>query len=153
MAAMLLTVSAFAQSGRSIYNKYSDEDGVSAVYISSSMFKLVGKLPDIDMKTDSGVNFSSVIKSLDGFYIINAEKKSVIDNLKKEVSGFIKSGHYEMLMEAKDNGDKMNVYIVGKDVLSSVVMVATEEDEYTFICIDGKISRDEFEKLLTEASK
>ena len=35
--AMLLTFTAFAQDGRSIYNKYSDAKGVSAVYVSPAM--------------------------------------------------------------------------------------------------------------------
>ena len=39
-AAMLLTLTAFAQKdGQKIYNKYSDAKGVSAVYMSPSMFR------------------------------------------------------------------------------------------------------------------
>ena len=38
-AAMLVTVSAFAQDGKSIYKKYSDAENVSAVYISPAMFR------------------------------------------------------------------------------------------------------------------
>ena len=41
-AALLLAFSAFAQDGRSIYNRYSDEEGVTAVYISPAMFRLLG---------------------------------------------------------------------------------------------------------------
>ena len=42
IAALLLTgIMAHAQDSKSIYNKFSDEDGVSAVYISPSMFKLI----------------------------------------------------------------------------------------------------------------
>ena len=43
-AVMLLGTLAKAQDAKSIYNKFSDEQGVSAVYISPSMFKLIGKL-------------------------------------------------------------------------------------------------------------
>ena len=61
-AAMLLTVSAFAQDGRSIYNKYSDGKGVTSVYVSPSMFKLMRRIPDIDLG-DGDVNLpiSSII--------------------------------------------------------------------------------------------
>ena len=48
-ATLLLGVLAHAQDGKSIYNKFSDEEGVSAVYISPSMFKLIGKLPEIEI--------------------------------------------------------------------------------------------------------
>ena len=33
-ALLLVTITSFAQTGRNIYEKYSDNDGVSAVYIS-----------------------------------------------------------------------------------------------------------------------
>lgn len=50
MAVMLLmAVGASAQEGRNIYNRYSGGKGVSAVYISPSMFKLIGKLPDLEV--------------------------------------------------------------------------------------------------------
>ena len=37
--AVLTAVSAFAQSGKDIYNRYSGREGVSAVYISPAMFR------------------------------------------------------------------------------------------------------------------
>ena len=37
---LLASISAFAQSGKSIYQKYSDAENVSAVYISSAMFRM-----------------------------------------------------------------------------------------------------------------
>ena len=36
---MLASFAVFAQSGRAIYNRYSDAEGVSAVYISPQMFR------------------------------------------------------------------------------------------------------------------
>ncbi|MBR2063830.1 MAG: DUF4252 domain-containing protein, partial [Bacteroidales bacterium] len=37
---LLFSVGAYAQEGKRLYNKYSDTEGVSAVYISPAMFKL-----------------------------------------------------------------------------------------------------------------
>ena len=51
---LLMTVGAFAQEGKRLYNKYSDQDGVSAVYISPAMFKLIGQLPDINIESADG---------------------------------------------------------------------------------------------------
>ena len=48
-AALLLSFSAFAQNGKSIYQKYSDAENVSAVYVSPAMFRLIGRIPDMDM--------------------------------------------------------------------------------------------------------
>ena len=61
-AAMLVTVSAFAQDGKSIYKKYSDAENVSAVYISPAMFRMMGKIPDMEVGA-SEMNLTPVIKS------------------------------------------------------------------------------------------
>ena len=103
LAAMLLVaISSFAQDGKSIYRKYSDSENISAVYVSPAMFKMIGKLPDIELN-DGEVNFYPIIKSLTGLYIINSENAGINAQLYADVDKFIKSGKYELLMEAKDS--------------------------------------------------
>lgn len=151
-AAMLLTVSAFAQDGRSIYNKYSDGKGVTSVYVSPSMFKLMRRIPDIDLG-DGDVNLSPIIKSLDGLYIITAENSKIGADLKADVDKLVKKGSYELLMEAKDDGDKVEIYSVGNDkIITSFVLLALEPDESTFICFSGQIPREELEKAIAGAA-
>ena len=151
LAAMLLvTISSFAQDGKSIYQKYSDSEDISAVYVSPAMFKLIGKLPDIEMNSGE-VNFYPIIKSLTGLYIINSSNKNINAQLYADVEKFIKSGRYELLMEAKDSGETVKMYTVGNDtVVNSFVMVARDGDETTFICIDSNMNRTDMEKLLAE---
>ena len=151
LAAMLLvTISSFAQDGKSIYQKYSDSEDISAVYVSPAMFKLIGKLPDIEMNSGE-VNFYPIIKSLTGLYIINSSNKNINAQLYADVEKFIKSGRYELLMEAKDSGETVKMYTVGNDtVVNSFVLVARDGDETTFICIDGNMNRTDMEKLLAE---
>lgn len=147
---LLLTISSFAQDGKSIYQKYSDSEDISAVYVSPAMFKLIGRLPDIEMNSGE-VNFYPIIKSLTGLYIINSSNKNINAQLYADVEKFIKSGRYELLMEAKDSGEAVRMYTVGNDaVVNSFVMVARDGDETTFICIDGNMNRTDMEKLLAE---
>lgn len=147
---LLLTISSFAQDGKSIYQKYSDSEDISAVYVSPAMFKLIGRLPDIEMNSGE-VNFYPIIKSLTGLYIINSSNKNINAQLYADVEKFIKSGRYELLMEAKDSGEAVRMYTVGNDaVVNSFVMVAKDGEETTFICIDGNMNRTDLEKLLAE---
>lgn len=149
---MLLTVAAFAQDGKSIYQKYSDEKGVSSVYVSPAMFRLMKRIPDIDLG-DGEVNLSPIIKSLDGLYIINAENSNIAEDLQKDVDNLVKKGTYELLMEAKDDGDKVEIYTVGNDkVITSFVLLALEPDESTFICFSGQIPREELENTIGAAA-
>ena len=150
IAALLLTLSAAAQNGRSIYQKYSDEENVSAVYISPAMFRLIGKIPEVDTG-DGEVNFSSIIRSLSGMYIINSENEKINGNLRAEAERFINSGKYEMLMEAKDSGQTVRMYTVGNEkTVEGFVMLAAEAASVTFICLDGQMPRDEFETLMAK---
>lgn len=147
-AALLLSFSAFAQNGKSIYQKYSDAENVSAVYVSPAMFRMIGRIPDLEVGDDN-VNLSPVIRALTGLYILNSENPAINDNLRADAERFIKSGKYELLMEAKDSGETVRMYTVGNDrLIEGFVMLAAEPGEVTFICLDGQMPRKEFEELL-----
>jgi len=153
VAMLLMSISAFAQDGRSLYNKYSDYDNVEAVYISPAMFRLIGKIPDMEVQ-DGSVNLGPLVKSLSGLYILSIKESRIAQDLADDVNRFIKKGEYELLMEAKDNGQVMRMYTVGDDfVVNSFVMIAREGDEVNFICLDGTMPRDQLENLIAEAAK
>ncbi|MBQ3723765.1 MAG: DUF4252 domain-containing protein [Bacteroidales bacterium] len=151
IAVLLLTaLTASAQSGKSIYQKYSDAENVSAVYISPAMFRLIGKIPDLEVG-DNHVNLAPLIRSLSGLYIINSENARVNEKLSSEVSRFISNGRYELLMESKDGGEVVRMYTVGTEkVVNSFVMIAADGPEATFICLDGQMDRQELETVLVE---
>ena len=141
-------IGAAAQDGKSIYKKYSDREGVSAVYISPAMFRLIGKVPDLKIE-DENVNLAPIIQTLSGLYIINCESGPIRESLKADVERFVSGGQYELLMEAKDSGDTVRMYTTGDDtIVNSFVMLSVEPDETSFICIDGKMKREDLEKTL-----
>ena len=150
---ILSTFSAFAQNGKSIYQKYSDAENVSAVYISPAMFRLIGKIPELQIN-DSDLNLAPVIRSLTGMYILNSENQDINAGLHGDVDRFIRNGRYEMLMEVKDSGETVRMYTVGDSkTIESFVMLAVDGGEVTFICLDGQMPREETEKLIIEAAK
>ncbi len=149
---LLLSVSAFAQDGRSLYNKYSDYENVEAVYISPAMFRLIGKIPDIQMEGDN-VNLAPIIKSLSGLYILTISDGNLAADLTADVNRFIQKGEYELLMEAKDNGEVTRMYTVGDErTVNSFVLLSRDGAETNFICIDGTIPRDQLEDLIAKAA-
>ena len=152
VAMLLMGISAFAQDGRSLYNKYSDYENVEAVYISPAMFRLIGKIPDVEMQGEN-VNLGPIIKSLSGLYILSIKEDRIAQDLYDDVNRFIGKGQYELLMEAKDNGEVTRMYTVGDDfVVNSFVLLAREGAEVNFICIDGTIPRDQLEELIAKAA-
>ena len=152
-ALLLVSAATFAQNGKSIYQKYSDEDGVSAVYISPAMFRMIGKIPDLKVEGDD-IDLSPIIRSLTGLYIIDSENPGINARLKADAERFISSGNYELLMEAKDSGETVRMFTVGTEaIVKGFVMIAVDGEETTFICLDGNMNRDELEKVLAEKIK
>ncbi len=146
--AALIGGSALAQDGKTIYNKYSEGQGVSAVYISPAMFKLMKRIPDIELEGEN-VNLGPIIKSLTGMYILNSENPDVNEDMKRDVDRFIRRGDYEMLLEAKEDGEVTRIYTMGPEAtVTGFVLFTFEPDECSFICLNGEIPRAALEELI-----
>ena len=150
-AALLLSLCAFAQNGKSLYQKYSDADGVSAVYISPAMFRLIGSIPDLEVGEEK-VNLAPIIQALEGFYILNSENPDINSKLRADAERFINNGKYELLMEVKDSGETVRMYTMGNErTVNGFAMLAAEAAEVTFISLDGQMPRKEFEAIIAKA--
>ena len=140
-----------AQKAISLYNKYSDEKGMSAVYISPAMFRLIGKVPSIRMEGD--VDISPIIKNLSGMYILNCENPELAQRLKDDVDRYTNSGKYELLMEAKEDGEVTRMYTIGNDkIIKSFVLLSVEPGETSFISFEGEIPREKLEDAIAKAA-
>lgn len=150
-AALLLAVSSFAQNGKSIYTKYSDSEGISAVYISPAMFRMMGRVPSMEVN-DTDVDLSRIIMDLKGMYILNSENPKTNAAIRSDVNKFISKGEYELIMEVKDNGETVRIYTVGDPkTVKGFVLLADERDECVFICIDGSMPREELTSLIANS--
>ena len=151
---LLIAVGAFAQEGKRLYNKYSDQEGVSAVYISPAMFKLMGQLPDINVETADGkkMDMAPLVRSFSGFYMLSFEKKSAASaELYKEVTSLVNKGNFELMMEVKDDGSTVRMYTLGDEkVVNSFVCIINEEDETMFFSLEGSMNRSDLEKLISD---
>ena len=149
---LLMAVGAYAQEGKRLYNKYSDMDGVSAVYISPAMFRLMGQLPDLDVEMSDGQNMdiAPLIRSFSGFYMLSFEKKSAAsEELYKEVTAMVNKSNFELLMEVKEDGSTIRMYTLGDEkVVNSFVCIINEDDQTMFFCLEGTMNRSELEKLM-----
>lgn len=149
---LLIAVGAFAQEGKKLYNKYSDQEGVSAVYISPAMFKLVGQLPDInvDMANGEKMDVAPLVRSFSGFYMLSFEQKSAASaELYKEVTAMVDKGNFELLMEVKDSGSTIRMYTLGDEkTVSSFVCIINEDEETMFFSLEGSMDRSDLEKLI-----
>lgn len=152
---LLVSLSAAAQnSGKALYQKFSDEPGVQAVYISPAMFRLIGRIPDVELR-EGNINLARVIKSMNGFFMLSSEDPAVAERLSSEVSRLIRKSDYELLMEVKDDGEAVRMYTISPDeaTVTSLVMHVRNPEETTFLSIDGEIDRAALEELIASAQE
>jgi len=156
IAIFFLAIEAFGQSARDMYNRYSDEEGVTAVYISPAMFRMIGKLPDMNMEAADGgnVDLSPIVRKLSGFYLLEVDNGPVADKLYAEVKKLVQGKKYELLMEVKDDGELTRIYSIGGEkTVSAVVLTTKDEDSFTFMSLEGNMDREQLENILAESAK
>ena len=151
---LLSATIASAQEGKNIYNKYSGDKGVSAVYISPSMFKIIGKLPDLEMETTDGksMNLAPLISTFQGFYMLDISNTTTASAINQDVASMTSKGKYELMMELKDDGETIRIYTSGNEkIIHSFVFLVSDGGSVQFICIDGEMKRSDIEKLITNS--
>ena len=152
---LLMAVLCFGQNAKEMYNKYSDMKGVTAVYVSPAMFRMIGKLPSMDMEAKDGehLDLTPVVKNLSGFYLLEVEKNTpVADQLSTEIKRMVNGKKFEMLFEAKEDGDVTRLYTAGGQTISSIILTTVDEDSLTFMCLEGNMDRNQLENILAEAA-
>lgn len=136
----------------SLYSKWAEKDGVTATYISRSMFKMIRKIPQIQLYRP--VDLTPVIKNLDGLYMLEfntAQRNTANGGLRKDIQAVLK-GH-EKLMERREGEMVTRLFIAtdGKTVSSFVMTRMDIGSNYgQFVCIEGAIPQEEFEKVIAQ---
>ena len=149
----LVAITAFGQDYKTIYQKYSDDERVTAVYISPAMFKMIGKLPEVKIE-ENGLDLAPMIKSMTGFYMLQTEDSSLAEKISKDVTRIVGGGKFETLMEIKDKGQKVNILSLGDDqFLKSLLLTVFDSGESVFIGIDGLMNRADVENAVATAGK
>ena len=149
----LVAITAFGQDYKTIYQKYSDDERVTAVYISPAMFKMIGKLPEVKIE-ENGLDLAPMIKSMTGFYMLQTEDSSLAEKISRDVTRIVGGGKFETLMEIKDKGQKVNILSLGDDqFLKSLLLTVFDSGESVFIGIDGLMNRADVENAVATAGK
>ena len=143
--ACLLAISAWGQS--SFYKKYAGYKEVSKVYISSSLFSLMGDNSELEIS--SQINVAGIIQNLDGLYILSTSNQKVIAEMRKDFEKQIKSGEFEVLMEIEDGDDKVIMYMQKQGTLiTDLYICADDYDDFAIIYLSGKITPDNIKTLI-----
>lgn len=126
------------------FEKYADMKNVSYVYISKYMLRMAS---NSSMPSVPGVDTKSLASKLTGIQIISTEEKTARAKLKNDVKDILARDKYEVLMQMREDGEKVDIYhCVGKQQ-SVVVMLMDEDDSATVMIFSGNFTLDDVMKM------
>ena len=141
LALICCSYATFAQN--KLFDKFSDMDGVTSVFISKTMLQMMP-----NMKTN-GLDIGNVAGKLESIEILTSEKKSIAQMMRAETAYIAKDKSYEELMKIKDDGSKVSFFIrkSGGDKIKELVMLVDETSEFVIIRILGDMTLKDIQNI------
>jgi hypothetical protein len=135
------TAISFAQNNSNrLFDKYTDTDGVTSVYISKAMFRM---MPGIE---NTGLNLMNMSGKIESLYILTTEKKALIPSIRKDFSQLVKD--HEELMRVRDGDTKATFYAHMKgDMVKDLLMLSDTEDGFTVIQLLGNFTLQDIQEI------
>jgi len=130
-----------AQTLEKLFDKYADDERFEYVSIGGGMMNLAGVLGGLDKKDKNIVSKMRGLKIL----TLNANSESTLwRQLDRDLKELLKVGNFESAVEARDKGEKVNIYYrFGVNNKSDMLIVSQEKGEFSLIWISGKMSKEE----------
>lgn len=138
-----------AQAQKNPFDKFSDYEDVTYIFISEAMLKLVGTtaIPSID-----GIDINEIGSKLKSIQIITSEKHTK-NSLKSEAMSIIKKESYEKLIQISEKDNKVDIYFKDGKKNSIIVMVNDEKDDTVLIVFSGEFGMANIAKMLEGRKK
>lgn len=138
-----------AQAQKNPFDKFSDYEDVTYIFISEAMLKLVGTtaIPSID-----GIDINEIGSKLKSIQIITSEKCTK-NSLKSEAMSIIKKESYEKLIQVSEKDNKVDIYFKDGKKNSIIVMVNDEKDDTVLIVFSGEFGMANIAKMLEGRKK
>jgi len=149
LMAVVLPIMAFAQSPADVlFDKYSQKDGFTSVYITQAMFSLFA---DMDTEGDEE-GFIDLVKNLTCIKIISVEDTTgelnkTVNFYDEIMKNFPKQKYEELMVVKKDNQDIK--FLIRKDgkIINELLMIVGGSEENALISIQGNIDLKTISKL------
>ena len=143
---LFCTSMGFAQN--KLFDKYADMDGVTSVYISKAMFRM---LSGMNMKnTVKGVDLENMKGKIESLQLVTTEKQDKVAQMKKEFSQLVTTQHEE-LMRVKEDSTNVRIYTLMKgELVKELIMLVDESDTFTAILLNGSFTLKDIQEITGE---
>lgn len=148
---VLATNSLLAQT---VFDKFEDQDKISAVIVNKKMFTLLSKMKPEDKETQRYVD---LIKKLDNLRVFVTQSDSKAEEMKATAEKYLKTAGLEELMRVNEKGKSVKIYVKSgatdsqiKELLMFIDGNGTEET--VLMSLTGNFDLDEL-SVLTDKMK
>ncbi|MDR1518218.1 MAG: DUF4252 domain-containing protein, partial [Dysgonamonadaceae bacterium] len=145
-ALIFCAVHTFAQ--KNPFEKFSDMDGVTSVYISKNMLSMLPKSSKMEY---NGVNVGGFIDKLSSILILTSENAKIGSEMISLANKQVKGDNYELLMHVKSgDNQKVNFFMRGKpENIQELMMIVDggKDDDYVIMQLFGNFSMQDMEQI------
>lgn len=135
----------FAQN--KLFDKYSEMDNVTSIYISKSMFQM---MPNFET---NGLKMANLKGKIDALQILTTEDSQIKEDMRKEFNGLFGKDHEE-LMWIKDGNTRATFYAKKKgEQISELIMLADTDSSFNVIQLLGKFTLKDIQDITDSMKK
>lgn len=135
----------FAQN--KLFDKYSDMDKVTSIYISKAMFQMMPKLET------GGLNLMNLKGKIESLQVLSTQNNAKKEEMRNEFKSLISRDHQE-LMRVKDEKTKATFFVKQKgDLISELIMLADTEENFSVIQLLGNFTLQDIQNITKEINK
>ena len=130
----------FAQ--QAFFDRYNDKEGVSTIYISATMLKMMGNVQA------GNKDITRIAKRLDHIQVLHCERPSLVNSIRNAAFAYYKQAKYIVVMKTKNNGDDVTIYEKKyKNGKNEYVLLTVERGEFTIVNLLGRVSLEEIQAI------
>lgn len=130
-----------------LFDKYSEMDNVTSVYISKAMFNMI---PNFET---NGMNLMNLKGKIEGLQVLTTENNSIKAEMRNEFKELIGKDHEE-LMRVKDGKTRATFYLKKKgELISELIMLADTDSSFNVIQLVGNFTLQEIQEITKEMNK
>lgn len=131
-----------------LFEKYADQDNVTSVYISKSMFQM---MPD-DMRT-GGLELGNLKGKINNLQILTSEKQEVKEQMKADFNTVVGKEH-ELLMKVKSDDTHASFFVKQKgEKISELIMLTDSKEDYIVMRLTGDFTLQDIRQIAQEMEK
>ena len=131
--AVIACTAAFAQ--KELFDRYGDAEGVTTVYISRNMMRMMGQVKA------GNRDISRIARRLDRLQILSCERPSMVASIQNAAVAIFRKQKFSVVMQVNDGGEHTTIYERhypnGKNEFS---LLSVERGEISIINILGNVS-------------